>query len=221
MGSNLYFKKTKLNMYYGQFDDDRLIEEYFEEGYIGGCIDVGATNGVNINNTLHFEENGWYCLCIEPNPNSFIQLKNNRKHSLNFAISNINRDLIDFTIVNLNTEFNENEGAISSLNLDKRLYQDHINMGFNLTTKDVKVSVRTLDFCIENFYNFAKIDFIDIDTEGTELDVLKGFDINRWQPKLIVVENNYNTPDIENYLKTFQYFKDKRVGVNDYYIKQK
>ena len=205
-------------MYYGQFDDDRLIEEYFEEGYIGGCIDVGATNGVNINNTLHFEENGWYCLCIEPNPNYYEKLKNNRKHSLNLAISNINENFMNFTVVRLN---DNDEGAISSLKIDDTLYQDFINRGFDIKTTDIKVSVRTLDFCIENFYNFDKIDFIDIDTEGTELDVLKGFDINRWQPKLIVVENNYNTPDIENYLKTFQYFKDKRVGVNDYYIKQK
>ena len=205
-------------MYYGQFDDDKLIEEYFDSGYIGGCIDVGATNGININNTLHFEENGWYCLCVEPNPNYYEKLKNNRKNSLNLAISNINRDFIDFTVVRLN---NSDEGAISSLKIDDTLYQDFINKGFDIKTTDIKVSVRTLDFCIENFYNFDKIDFIDIDTEGTELDVLKGFDINRWQPKLIVVENNYNTPDIEDYLKTFQYFKDKRVGVNDYYIKLK
>ena len=125
---------------------------------------------------------------------------------------------MNFTVVRLN---DNDEGAISSLKIDDTLYQDFINRGFDIKTTDIKVSVRTLDFCIENFYNFDKIDFIDIDTEGTELDVLKGFDINRWQPKLIVVENNYNTPDIENYLKTFQYFKDKRVGVNDYYIKQK
>ena len=53
-------------------------------------------------------------------------------------------------------------------------------MGFNITTEDIKVSTRTLDYCIENYYKYDKIDFLDIDTEGTELDVLKGFDINRW-----------------------------------------
>ena len=89
-------------MYYGQFLDDKLIEEYFDNGYVGGCIDVGATNGVDINNTKYFEEKGWYCLCIEPNPNSYEKLKINRKNTLNLAISNINKDLVDFTIVNLN-----------------------------------------------------------------------------------------------------------------------
>jgi FkbM family methyltransferase len=211
-----------LQNYYGQFLDDKLIEEYFDSGYIGGCIDVGATNGVDINNTKHFEENGWYCLCVEPNPNSFEKLKINRKNSVNFAISDFNKDLVDFTIVNLNNNSVESEGAISSLNIDKRLYQEHLNMGFNLTVKNIKVSARTLDYCIENYYKYDKIDFLDIDTEGTELDVLKGFDINRWQPKLIVVENNYNIiSEVENYLKQFDYIKDKRVGVNEYYIKNK
>jgi FkbM family methyltransferase len=208
-------------MYYGQFLDDKLIEEYFDSNYIGGCIDVGATNGIDINNTRYFEEKGWYCLCIEPNPNSFSQLKNNRANSLNFAISNFNKDLVDFTVVNLNRGSNEDEGAISSLIIDDKLMQQHKDMGFNITTKDIKVSTRTLDYCIEKYYKFDKIDFLDIDTEGTELDVLKGFNINRWQPKLIVVENNYNESFVEDYLKTFNYIKDKRVGVNDYYIKNK
>jgi len=206
-------------VYYGQFLDDKLIEEYFESGYIGGCIDVGATNGVDINNTKYFEDNGWYCLCIEPNPNSYEALKNNRKNTLNFAISNSNKDLVDFTVVNLNNNSNESEGAISSLILDDKLYQQHIDMGFNLTQKDIKVSTRTLDYCIEHYFNYDKIDFLDIDTEGTELDVLKGFDINRWQPKLIVVENNFNEIFVEKYLNQFNYKKDKRVGVNDYFIK--
>jgi len=205
--------------YYGQFLDDKVIEGYFDSNYVGGCIDIGATNGIDINNTKHFEENGWYSLCIEPNPNSYEKLKNNRKNTINLAISNFNKDLVNFIIVNLNDNSAESEGAISSLSLDKKLYQDHLKLGFNLTTKSIKVSVRTLDYCIENYYNYHKIDFLSIDTEGTEIDVLKGFDINRWQPKLIVSENNYNESDVENYLKQFGYIKDKRIEVNDYYIK--
>jgi FkbM family methyltransferase len=208
-------------MYYGQFQDDRIIEEYFDNNYVGGCIDIGATDGVTINNTKYFEDKGWYCLCIEPNPNSFDKLKNNRKNTLKLAVSDYNKDLVDFTIVNLNDNSIESEGAISSLSIDKNLYQKHLDMGFNLTTKNIEVSVRTLDFCVDNYYNFTKIDFVSIDTEGTELNVLKGFNINKWQPKLIVLENNYNESIFEEYLKQFGYIKDKRVGVNDYFLKIK
>ena len=208
--------------YYGQFEDDKIIESYFKQNYIGGCIDIGATNGVHINNTKYFEEKGWYCLCVEPNPKSYEQLKINRKNTLNLAVSNYNKNLVDFTIVCLNdNSIIENEGAISSLSIDENLYNDHIKAGFKLTTTDIKVSVRTLDYCIEKYYQYPKIDFLSIDTEGTELDVLKGFSLNEWNPTLIVVENNYNDPKIENYLKEFNYIKDKREGVNDYYIKMK
>jgi len=59
---------------------------------------------------------------------------------------------------------------------------------------------------------------LSIDTEGTEIEVLKGFDIKKWKPKLLVIENNFNDPEIEKYLSTFGYIKNKRIEVNDFYI---
>lgn len=59
---------------------------------------------------------------------------------------------------------------------------------------------------------------VSIDTENTELDVLKGFDINRWKPKLLVIENNYDESFIADYLKPFGYVRDRRVGGNDFFI---
>ena len=211
-------KKKNINKYYGQFLEDKIIEEYFDDDYIGGCIDIGSIDGINMNNTKYFEDKGWYNLCVEPNPDFFKDLKNNRKNVIDFAISNFNEDLIDFTAVSFDDN-QQNELSISSLNIDNRLVERFVKAGCNLKYRNIKVSVRTLDYCIENYYKCEKIDFINIDTEGTELEVLKGFDINRWQPKLIVVENNFNDIEIENYLKSFGYIKDKRLEVNDFYIK--
>jgi len=201
--------------YYGQFGDDKIIESFFEKDYIGGCIDVGASNGISINNTKHFEELGWYCLCIEPNPKYFEYLKYNRLHAINYAISNKN-DKLPFNIIDLG---NGCEDAISSLELDTRLVEKHKQLGYYINPKIVMVDVITLDYCIENFYKYDKIDFVSIDTEGTELDVLKGFSIEKWNPKLIVIENNFDDPDIEIYLNMYNYKKNKRIEVNDYYIK--
>jgi hypothetical protein len=92
-------------------------------------------------------------------------------------------------------------------------------MGFNIDIRKIIVEVITLDKCIEDFYKYDKIDFISIDTEGTELDVLKGFSIEKWNPKLLIIENNFEDPEIEEYLKQYKYKKDKRIGVNDFYIK--
>ena len=202
--------------YYSQFGEDKIIEEYFGKDYVGGCIDVGASNGVSISNTLGFEENGWYCLCIEPNPMYFNDLKQNRSNAVEYAISNRNDEMI-FKIVNLG---NNIEDAVSALTLDKKLLDQFDAGGWPIKITPILVKTITLDNCIEQFYKYDTIDFISIDTEGTELDVLKGFSIQKWNPKLLVIENNWGDPDIEIYLELFGYKKHKRLEINDFYIKK-
>ena len=69
------------------------------------------------------------------------------------------------------------------------------------------------------FENITDIDFISIDTEGTELDVVKGFDISLYNVSLFVIENNYEDKEIEEYMKSIGYKKDQRYKINDFYIK--
>jgi FkbM family methyltransferase len=203
--------------YYSLSGEDSAIEKYFEKDHIGGCIDIGASDGINRSNTKHFEELGWYCLCIEPNPRYFNELIINRKNAINFAISDIIGDL-KFTVVSLG---NNCEDAGSSLKVDLRLLEQFMKYNWHISIKPILVSAITLDYCIEQYYKYDKIDFISIDTEGTELDILKSFSIEKWNPKLLVIENNFNDPDIEIYLDLYGYTKDQRIEVNDFYIKSK
>lgn len=200
-------------MYYGQFQTDKYISEYFDENYIGTCIDVGAENPIDGSNTYFFEQKGWDTYCIDANPNQYLRLQEHRKKAFSFACGNENLKEVEFTICSI---FNGSvQGAVSSLKVDERLLSDH--MQYNPVLTKVKVSVRTLNSFLEE-QKVEKIDFLSIDTEGTELDVLKGFDINKYKPKLMVIENNYNYDEIENYLKDFGFIKDKRIAVNDFYI---
>jgi FkbM family methyltransferase len=174
-------------------------------------------DGVFISNTLYFEKLGWNALCLEPIPDYYNKLRHNRKLALNYAVSHINSDDSIFTIVTMN---NHNQSSISGLEIDRRLINDHIELGLNPKEKEIKVRSRRLDWCIENYFNFDSIDFISIDTEGNELDVLKSFDVNKYNIKLLVVENNFNEPSIEEYLNGQGWKKDRRVEVNDFYVKR-
>ena len=202
--------------FYGQFGTDQIISEYFPNKKNGTCIEIGAVDGHYISNTLHFEQNGWDVLCIEPIPDYFTKLNLNRKNCLNYAITDKNVDNIPFTVVTMN---NNNQSSISGLKIDGRLIESHINYGLNPKTETILVNGRRLDWCIENYFNHETIDFISIDTEGNELDVLKSFDVNGYNTKLLVIENNFNEPEIEQYLNEKGWVKDKRVEVNDFYIK--
>ena len=171
--------------FYGQFETDKFIKEYFPESKTGNCIEIGAVDGKFMSNTLHFEELGWNVLCIEPIPEYYNDLKLIRKNTLNYAISDDNVDDIPFTVV---TMINNNKSAISGLKVDERLITTHINYGLNPVSETILVKSRRLDWCIENHFNHDTIDFISIDTEGNELDVLKSFDVNKYDIKLLIIE---------------------------------
>jgi hypothetical protein len=77
------------NKYYAAHNIDQYIKEtFFPNKTNGYFIDIGAHNGVDINNTYYFENEGWSRICFEPIPDIFEQLKQNRKcKTVNKAIS--------------------------------------------------------------------------------------------------------------------------------------
>ena len=202
--------------YFGQFETDKYIEEYFPSGHIGNCIEVGAVDGVDLSNTLRFELMGWGCLCIEPQtgPGYFDDLVLNRKNAINFAIASENRDDVPFNVVSFN---DVPANAISGLEIDERLIKQHLYL--NPKIKKTTVDTRRLDWCINEFFQTEKIDFISIDVEGTELDVLNSFDVNKYGTELIVVENNFEDVEIEIFFAQNGWKKDKRIVVNDFYVR--
>ena len=201
--------------YYGQFETDKIIDLFFNKKTTGNAIEVGASHGISASNTKHFEDKGWTCMCIEPNPELYAQLRKNRPHAVKYAVGSENRDNVPFAIVTLE---GGDTTAISSLEIDQKLFKQHKVK----EVKEVKVNLRTLDFILEEFKLFEgkQLDFVSIDTEGTELEVLKGFDLNKWRPKLLVIEDNYDTEKLDEYLEKFSYVKDQRVGVNNFYVYQ-
>jgi FkbM family methyltransferase len=199
--------------FYSQHGEDSYIKNLFPGKNNGVCIEIGAYDGISLSNTKHFEEIGWRALCIEPIESAFEKCKNVRKECYKCCISEKDSENKNFTIFHLN----DNLCAISSLEPDQRLIESHKHMITNVTNESVKV--RSLNSLLEEL-NFPKeIDFISVDTENTELDVLKGIDLNVYNVKLFVVENNFDEPFCENYLSQYGYKKIHRLAVNDFYLK--
>lgn len=210
----------KIYDYHGQFDPpmDQLIAKYFPKGYTGTSIEVGAADGVSCSNTLHFEHHGWNCLSIEANPVHEASLRKNRKYVVMTAVGETGPGTAQFNVADMTNGVYE---AVSSLTLDQRIVAAHKHLLKGI--RQITVPVQTLDQCAEDFLaqltsSQRKIDFITIDTEGTELSVLKGFDLDRWKVPLLVIENNYNDKSLQEYLAPFGYRLDQRYRVNDFYV---
>lgn len=178
---------------------DKWIKEQFPEGFQGYCIDVGAHDGHLLSNTLALEEVGWIVMCIEANPACIPLLRGRRKR---FMCCAVDREPKEWETFHLS---GGDGSAYSSL---------RPRMG---TKREIKVPVLTLDQVI-HIAGFPDLDVLSIDIEGTELDALKGFDIDRWRPKVIVAECWPDTdaaPQMAEYLKQFGY-EDMKLMEHDH-----
>ena len=110
---------------YADYETDLEIQKYFDPGYSGVCIDIGAGVGMERSNTYYFEKKYWRCLCIEPNPKLYNHMRMYRRLALNVACSNYDKKNIPFYIYDIN---DGNQEAISSLTVDQRLVESHKEM---------------------------------------------------------------------------------------------
>ena len=165
-----------------------IIAGYFDTGYKGWAVDVGASDGTTVNSTYGLETvRGWTVLNVEPNPEFRDWLTENRRLVEKCACA-------DFI------------GRVPPKGL--AMYSDW---------KQIEVDVTTVEVLLAK-HKFPKLDLLCVDTEGTELDVLKGVDLEKWKPKVIVTECWELEGPIDEYLATRGYQKISRIQpetVND------
>jgi FkbM family methyltransferase len=191
----------------GQGEELWLLEQFPEPGY---AVELGAYDGIYGSTTYQLEQVGWKVLCVEPNPRFQVQLLKNRKLVWGGACSD-HKGRERFHILD------PAPACYSSLRPDK---QRATSIGpFNEESwTETEVAVDTLDHLLER-YQFPRVDCATIDTEGTELDVLKGFDLDRWQVKALVVESWDAQNEIVPYLAERGFHRVERRLVNDLFIR--
>jgi FkbM family methyltransferase len=211
---------TKYTQFHGEIQEgkhvDRVLRDYFGENYVGTFFDVGAFHPITISNSYHFEKNDWACYLFEANPNNIPLLKQVRKNVFHYAISDEDKDSIEFNVVTLGGDWTASYSAITISEEYERIFG---RVDPSCITK-VNVPLRTLNTIIKNeIPDLSRIDIMSIDIEGGEYNCLKGLDIEKYKPKVIVIEiANSEDKTISNYLKTFGYRLDKKVSYNEYYL---
>lgn len=186
---------------YSQCKQDIFLREYvFKDKTDGYFIEIGANDGVTFSNTKIFEEMGWDGICIEPIPEVFNKLKENRTcRCVHGAISD--RDTSTIT-------FNHVVGASEMLSgivdeYDPRhvsRIQKECQM-FNCSQQLIEVP----NYQFSDIVKIQNIDLLCIDTEGNELKILKTIDFNYYDIKIIVVENNYTDPEFNRIMEQHGY----------------
>lgn len=146
-------------------------------------------------------------------------MKAYRKNVFNYAIYDEDKDFIEFNVVNGCWGGGSLTAGVSAIELGPK-YMDTFGSGIRSIFK-VRVPQKTINTIIATeIPEITEIDVISIDVEGGELKVLKGIDLLKYKPKLMVIENVFNSPDILEYLTQFGYVLDKHIDYNQYYILQ-
>ena len=182
--------------------EDQLIWEFFKCSEGGFFIEVGAGDPVNLSVSYHLEVKGWKGILVEPQPELANKLKNNRKAKVWPVAcgSPQNKGEADFFVA----------GEFSSL-------KKHAAFTDVIYSDKIVVPVMTLDEILFEEGN-PEIDFLSIDVEGSELNVLRGIDLLKNRPRLIFIEYHVLSLDIHHYFLRNKYKLVKRTGVNNWYI---
>ena len=168
---------------------DKIAEAMLPD--IGYAIDVGANNGICLSNTKLFEDKGWTVLCVEPNPMLSEEGRKNRKLWAQVACGPTDAESIKFTCCGV--------------------YPWAAGSGFHAFTNDLpkidyEVPMRRLDTLLDEF-KFPRIDLLSIDVEWAEMEVLRGIDLQKWKPKVIICEAlaEMQAGELKAYLISQQY----------------
>lgn len=210
--------------YHAQFEQDRFVNEnFFKNKRKGVFIDIGAADGISFSNSYFFEKYlNWTGICVEPVGHVFNSLKKVRKCvCIEGCIWNKTGDAEFLKITFPDGSQNGYSGLIDTYDprqmayVEKTFLQDAHCKFERIKVKCYKFN----DICKNN--KIKHVDYLSIDTEGSELDILKSIDFDNIDIDVIDVENNHNEDHIKNFLKTKGFKFIARVGVDDIYRNSK
>jgi FkbM family methyltransferase len=196
---------------HSQLGQDNKVVEIYKRKRDGYFVEIGASDGVEFSNTCMLErEFGWKGICVEPIEEEFEKLVVNRPNSIclkKAVFSESNRQL-QFTIADCK--------FLSGITdcIDK--WKEHTANG-----RIVTVTTITVNDMLEQCGAPDFIDYLSLDTEGTEFEILKAIDFTKYRFGIIDLEHNYLEPkrsEMRAFLVSKGYVYNGENFVDDQYV---
>ena len=158
-------------------NEDTAVLNYFKDKENGFYVDVGCYHPIHRSNTYLLHKKNWNGINIDTSQFSIDLFNHMRPDDLNYncAISNKNE------IISLFYQKELSQLSTTDKDQAETVFQGHI--------KEKSIQAFTLDEILNrDKFKDVKIDFLDIDVEGTDLKVLEGLSFDKFKPELVCVE---------------------------------
>ena len=177
-----FFPYAYRQYYYSQFGEDVPLRVFIGDKIKkkGFYVDVGAYHPIHLSNTYYFYKNGWQGINIDVNPKSIEMFDVVRKRDINInaAVSNCSGTATFYSWDSVYDTISDEEAK----KIRKKVGPEKFSK---------EVSVKSLKEILDNnLGNNQKIDFLSIDVEGVDLQVLKSNDWNKYKPEFLIVEEH-------------------------------
>ncbi len=176
-----FYQKRFVKKSYSQCGEDCIVEHMFMLRKIDkpSYIDIGAYHPYALSNTAKFYLKGCRGITIEPNPDQYKHFRLHRRKdtNLNIGIGEQNGELMYYKM-NIPT-MNTFDAAAAKDLAD--------NQGFRIV-EQIKLPLRELRGIIKEYANNVFPDFLSLDVEGLDEQILTQIDYENNFPKIICVE---------------------------------
>ena len=200
------YRNRKPSIHYGEFGEDILVNRILKNLETGKYVDVGCYHPYKGSLTAQLYKKGWKGINIDLSKSSIDLFNLVRKEdiNLNLAVSDFNGQ----------TSYFEN----SPINQQNSLIKNNDNQ------KKIEIDCKNLNLILEE-NKFEKFEYLNIDVEGSEQNVINGINLSKYSPILITIENNnlhindYIESETYKILIKNNYTFISKTGVTNFFLK--
>jgi FkbM family methyltransferase len=204
-----------MHNFYSQYGEEKILSQFFGDKKNGFLVDVGAMDGITYSNSRYLIENkSWSGILVEPHPEYFQNLQriyqdNHNIVLINYGCFNIETEL-DFYLYSTGVD-----GSVSTISQD---FREHItNIHGDKYKEIIKINTMTLNNIMKNYDD---IDFLSIDVEGVDMEVLSSNDWTNNRPSLICVEHSMDINILNEFMDNINYVKYAETGGNTFFVRK-
>jgi FkbM family methyltransferase len=205
-------------------DIDRVVQDkYLRDRQPGVLIEVGAAGPEHLSIGKSFRELRWRVISIEPNPAFCDAHRKAGNEVLQYACGDHDADGVPFAVVD-SGGVDYMGGPVtyesfSSLGIRGEFAQLYEQRKAELHQRSITVSVRRLDTILrDHMPTLRVVEALAVDVEGWELEVMKGFSLESYRPRVVILENLFSDSAYHDHMKGRGYRLVDTLAPNEIYI---